>query len=207
MHSEDYIREKTGLLLVDPYNDFLSPTGKLWPQAKEVAEEVNLLSNLKSIVDAARQSGVRIFFVPHHRWEPGDYEQWKYPHARQLKGAKNRVFEKGGWGGDWHPDFIPEEGDIIIKEHWGSSGFANTDLDFQLKQYGIDKIILIGMLANTCIESTGRFGVELGYHLTLVKDATAAFSREEMHAAEVNAPTFAHVVATTREIIDGLSKL
>ena len=64
MHSEDYIREKTGLLLVDPYNDFLSPAGKLWPQAKEVAEEVNLLPNLKSIVDSARQSGVRIFFVP-----------------------------------------------------------------------------------------------------------------------------------------------
>ena len=207
MQTKDYITEKTGLLLVDPYNDFLSPAGKLWPQAKEVAEEVHLLSNLKSIVDAARKAGVRIFVVPHHRWEPGDYEHWKYPHTRQLNGAKIRVFEKGGWGGDWHPDFIPQEGDIIIKEHWGSSGFANTDLDFQLKQYGIDKIILIGMLANTCIESTGRFGVELGYHLTLVKDATAAFSREEMHAAEVNGPTFAHVVTTTREIIDRLSKL
>jgi hypothetical protein len=36
MHTEDYVREKTGILLVDPYNDFLSPTGKLWPQAKEV---------------------------------------------------------------------------------------------------------------------------------------------------------------------------
>jgi hypothetical protein len=34
MHTENYIREKTGLLLVDPYNDFLSPAGKLWPQAK-----------------------------------------------------------------------------------------------------------------------------------------------------------------------------
>ena len=66
MHTEDYIGEKTGLLLVDPYNDFLSPAGKLWPQAKEVAEEVNLLSNLKSIVDVARRSGIRIFFVPHH---------------------------------------------------------------------------------------------------------------------------------------------
>jgi nicotinamidase-related amidase len=207
MHSEDYIREKTGLLLLDPYNDFLSPTGKVWPQAKEIAEEVNLLSNLKSIVDAARQAGVRIFIVPHHRWEPGDYEHWKYPTPRQLKGAEIRVFEKGSWGGDWHPDFIPEKGDIIVKEHWGSSGFANTDLDFQLKQYGIDKIILIGMLANTCIEATGRFGTELGYHVTLVKDATAAFSREEMHAAEVNGPTFAHVVTTTREIIDRLSKL
>jgi nicotinamidase-related amidase len=49
--------------------------------------------------------------------------------------------------------------------------------------------------------------MELGYHVTLVKDATAAFSREEMHAAEVNGPTFAHLVTTTREIIDRLSKL
>jgi hypothetical protein len=64
MHTEDYIGEKTGLLLVDPYNDFLSPAGKLWPQAKEVAKEINLLSNLKSIVDVARRSGIRIFFVP-----------------------------------------------------------------------------------------------------------------------------------------------
>ena len=51
--------------------------------------------------------------------------------------------------------------------------FANTDLDHQLKEHGIEKIIIIGMLANTCIESTGRFGMELGYHVTLVKDATA----------------------------------
>ena len=201
MHTEDYISEKTGLLLVDPYNDFLSPTGKLWPQAKEVAEEVNLLSNLKSIVDAARQSGVRIFVVPHHRWEPGDYTHWKHATPRQLTGAKNQVFAKGTWGGEWHPDFVPQEGDIIIKEHWAQSGFANTDLDQQLKQHGIQKIILIGMLANTCIESTGRFGMELGYHVTLVKDATAAESWEAMHAAELNGPTFAHAVLTTQELL------
>jgi hypothetical protein len=29
MHTKDYVIERTGLLLVDPYNDFLSPTGKL----------------------------------------------------------------------------------------------------------------------------------------------------------------------------------
>ena len=145
MHNEDYIREKTGLLLVDPYNDFLSPTGKLWPQAKEVAEEVNLLSNLKSIVDAARQSGVRIFVVPHHRWEPGDYEHWKYPHARQLKGAENRVFEKGGWGGDWHPDFIPEEGDIIVKEHW-----AQAALPIRISTSSSNNTALIKLSSSGC---------------------------------------------------------
>ncbi len=45
-------------------------------------------------------------------------------------------------------------------------------------------------LANTCIEATSRFAAELGYHETLVRDATAAFSEEALHAAhEINGPT------------------
>jgi nicotinamidase-related amidase len=162
---------------------------------------VNLLTNLKSVVDATRQSGIRVFVVPHRRWEPGDYTHWKHPTPRQLATAEGQIFAKGTWGGDWHPDFAPQEGDIIIKEHWAQSGFANTDLDQQLKQHGIQKIILIGMLANTCIESTGRFGMELGYHVTLVKDATAAESWDAMHAAELNGPTFAHAMLTTQELL------
>jgi nicotinamidase-related amidase len=49
--------------------------------------------------------------------------------------------------------------------------------------------------------------MELGYHVTLVKDATAAFSWEAMHAAhEINGATFAHAITTTSEIIAALSK-
>jgi hypothetical protein len=33
------------------------------------------------------------------------------------------------------------------------------------------------------MEATARLGMELGYHVTLIKDATAAFSHEGMHAA------------------------
>jgi nicotinamidase-related amidase len=84
---------------------------------------------------------------------------------------------RGHLGGEWHPDFVPRAGDIVIKEHWAQSGFANTDLDFQRKQHGIVRVIVIGLLANTCIESTSRFAMELGHHVTLVKDATAASRR------------------------------
>jgi len=73
MSADIYPRSQTGHLLVDPYNDFLAPNGKLWPRAKEVAEEVHLLTNLKTIVETARAKRFRIFYVPHHRWEPGDY--------------------------------------------------------------------------------------------------------------------------------------
>ena len=197
-----YEPTSTAILLVDPYNDFLSEGGKLWPMAELVAKEVRLLDHLRAIVAAARTAGIRIFFVPHHRWEPGDYESWKHPNHTQIASSKRQSFAKDSWGGTFHDDFQVQPGDVVIKEHWAQSGFANTDLDQQLKQHGIERIVVIGMLANTCIESTGRFGMELGYHVTLVKDATAAFSREAMQAAhELNGPTFAHAILATDELI------
>ena len=120
----------------------------------------------------------------------------------QVLGNQIQAFAAGSWGGEFHPEFGPRDGDVVVLEHWAQSGFANTDLDAQLKQHGIEKIILVGMVANTCIEGAARFGMELGYHVTLIKDATAAFDEEGMHAAnEVNGPRFAHAILTTEELL------
>jgi nicotinamidase-related amidase len=200
-----YDPARAGLLFVDPYNDFLSEGGKVWPRVKEVAEQVGLIDNLKAIVKTVREKGIQVFIVPHRRWEPGDYERWRHANPSQVAVGKRQTFAKGTWGGEWRPEFAPQAGDVVIKEHWAQSGFANTDLDLQLKQYGVEKVILIGLLANTCIESTGRFAMELGYHVTLVTDATAAFSQEMMHAAhQLNGPTYAHAILTTAELISAL---
>lgn len=197
-----YRAERTGLLLVDPYNDFLSKGGKIFPMIQEIAEEVGLVDNLRKTVEAARKANIQIFFVPHRRWEPGDYDDWDHPNPTQRLVQQRHTFEKGSWGGEFHPDFTPHPGDIMIKEHWAQSGFANTDLDFRLKQKGITHVIAIGLLANTCIECTTRFAMELGYHVTLVRDATAAFTKEMMHAAhELNGPTFAHEILSTSQLV------
>lgn len=200
-----YHRGSTALLLVDPYNDFLSEGGKVWPRLQAVAEEVGLLTNLRALLRAVRGAGLRVCIVPHRRWEPGDYEDWMHPNPTQVGIMKRHSFARGEWGGDWHPDFAPKPGDIVAKEHWGQSGFANTDLDQQLRQHGVTTVILAGLLANTCIESTGRYAMELGYHVTLVRDATAAFTREMMQAAhELNGPTYAHAILTTAELVAAL---
>ena len=205
MSEVTYKNEETALLFVDPYNDFLSKGGKFWPMVETVAEEVRLLDNLRSIMNEVRKAGIPVFIVPHHRWQPGDYEDWRHATPYQIGAGNIQAFAAGSWGGEWHPDFAPLPDDIIVKEHWGSSGFANTDLDFALKQRHIIKVIVIGLLANTCIEGTSRFATELGYHVTLVTDATAAFSQDRMRAAhELNAPTFAHAILTTAELIAAL---
>ena len=64
-----------------------------------------------------------------------------------------------------------------------------------------------GLIANTCIESTGRFASELGSHVTLVRDATAAASQEATRSAhDINGPTFAHAIATTAELLSSLQR-
>jgi len=167
-----------------------------------VAEEVQLHKHLSQLLSAARKGGYQVFFSPHRRWRPGDYDTWKYPNPSQIGSGRRQMLAAGTWGGDWHPGYVPGDGDVVVQQHWAQSGFANTDLDLQLKQHGIDKIILIGMLANTCIESTARYGMELGYHVTLVTDATAAMSQEAMHAAhEVNGPSYAHNIVTTAKLL------
>ena len=106
------------------------------------------------------------------------------------------------------PEFAPKAGEIVATEHWCSSGFANTDLDLQFKKQGIHQLIVIGQIAHTCIEATVRFAAELGYEVTVVKDAVADYSEEHMHAAlEINIPNYASAIVTTREIADAISSL
>jgi nicotinamidase-related amidase len=200
-----YEKGRTALLFVDPYNDFLSDGGKLWPRIAATQAAAGLHDRLKVVTAAARAAGVAVFIVPHHRFAPGDLDGFDHPTPYLQGSAKALVFEQGAWGGEWHPDFAPQAGDVVVKEHWGSSGFANTDLDYRLKQKGVTHVILIGLVANTCIEGTGRFASELGYHVTLVRDATAAFSDEGMHAAhDLNGPTFAHAIVTSEEVVAAL---
>jgi len=202
-----YAVDRTALLIVDPYNDFMSEGGKFYEATRETAEEVGFYGNMRRLIPAIRGARIQIIIVPHHRWRESDYKGWKHMSPSQVRANQSRGFATGTWGGEFHPEFGPRDGDVVVLEHWAQSGFANTDLDAQLKQHGIEKIILVGFLANTCIESTARFGMELGYHVTLIKDATAAFDQEGMHAAHVvNGPRFAHAILTTEELLALLTR-
>lgn len=199
-------KESTALLIIDPYNDFISEGGKVWDRIKNVAQANNCVPNMSDVMNASRKAGLRVFYALHHRYRPGDYETWKYIAPIQKTAWSRKTFEYGTWGGEIRAEFAPQPGDIVAQEHWCSSGFANTDLDLQLKKHGIHQLIVVGLIAHTCVESTVRFAAELGYEVTLVKDATADYGEEFMHAALVtNLPNYASAIVTTMEAVDLLS--
>jgi ureidoacrylate peracid hydrolase len=199
-----YDERITGLLVIDPYNDFISEGGKVWDRLKGVAEANQCVPHMKQVLDAARGAGIRVFYALHHRYRPGDYETWTYIAPIQKAAWSRKTFEYGTWGGEIHPDFVPQQGDVVAQEHWCSSGFANTDLDVLLKKHGIHRLVVVGLIAHTCVEATVRHGAELGYDVTVVTDATASYSDREMQAAlEVNMPNYAAAL-TTSEVINGM---
>jgi len=201
-----YDKEITALLVIDPYNDFISEGGKIWDRIKGVAEANNCVPNMLQVLHAARGAKLRIFYALHRRYRPGDYESWKYIAPIQRRGWSSKAFECGTWGSEIRAGFEPYPGDIVAAEHWCSSGFANTDLDLQLKRHGIHRLVVIGLIAHTCIEATVRYAAELGYDVTVVKDATADYSDEEMHAAlDINIPNYASAIVTTAEIVGSIS--
>jgi nicotinamidase-related amidase len=64
------------------------------------------------------------------------------------------------------------------------------------------KIAKSATLCGTC---TTLKAAELGYHVTLVRDGTAARSPEAMYAAiDIDGPTYAHAILTTAELTAAL---
>jgi len=206
MTNVTYRSDLTGLVVIDPYNDFISEGGKVWDRLKGVAEANQCVPHMRQVLDAARESDIRVFYALHRRYRHGDYETWKYVAPIQKAAWSRKTFEYGTWGGELRPEFEPQPCDVVAQEHWCSSGFANTDLDLLLKKHGIHQLIVMGLIAHTCVEATVRYGVELGYEVTVVKDATASYSDTEMHAAlEVNIPNYATAVIPANEVVDAIS--
>src|SRR5262245_29151541 len=116
MASIAYDRSRTGLLVIDPYNDFISAGGKVWDRIKSVAEANGCVPHMLQVMDAARGAGLRVFYALHHRYRPGDYETWAYVAPVQRLAWARKTFEHGTWGGAIRDEFAPRPGDVVAQE-------------------------------------------------------------------------------------------
>ena len=208
MNADTHDLQATALLVIDPYNDFISEGGKVWNRISAVAEANRCIPHMLEVLEAARRTRLRVVYALHRRYRPGDYESWKSIAPVQKSAWTSKAFEYGTWGGEIRREFEPQPGDIVASEHWCSSGFANTDLDFLLKRHGIQRLIVMGLIAHTCVEATVRFAVELGYEVTMVRDATADYSDDHMHAAlDINIPRYASAMVTAREAVESMGSI
>lgn len=67
---------------------------------------------------------------------------------------------------------LPDE--WLIPKHFHSA-FIGTDLEARLRGAAITTLVVTGLVANHCVESTARMAGNLGFDTFLVGDATAAY--------------------------------
>jgi nicotinamidase-related amidase len=95
-------------------------------------------------------------------------------------------------------------GDLLItKRHWGA--FAQTPLEHQLRDRGIETVVLAGVATNFGVESTLRQGTGLGFGFVTVEDACATFSSEMQDFAFKQIFPRLSYVATTRQVLDSIA--
>jgi nicotinamidase-related amidase len=196
---------RTALLVIDPVNDFLSEGGAAWPMTKSTVKKNDVVAQLRRLIDGARDADVPVIFGPMA------YTQEDYTDAvlQRRSGINRLMFETkmflaGSWGADFHPDVQPAPGDVILQPHKGTDVFE-TDLPVRLERLGTTHLVIAGMTANLCVESTGRHAAEHGYDVTFLSDAIGAESLPAYEASiHVNYPLIANAVLEVDEFLTSL---
>ena len=196
--------DSTAVLITDPQIDFLKPDSVGWDKVGETVEGNAVVDKLRRLRDAAREGDVPVFYSP-HEYEDAEYESWEHLNTIDQIMFDTRMFDIAGDGADFVPELEPDDNTFVLSPHKQLSGFWSNDVQIQLRQRGIDTIVLAGMSANLCVESHLRDAVENGFEVLTVTDATAAAGEEALQAALTNYGFIAHETAETDDVVERLA--
>lgn len=207
----------TAVVVIDPQNDVLSPTGKNWEVLKDSVIENRTVEHLAGIFGAAKAGGFALFVSPHYFY-PADHG-WLFNGPLESDELRTDTFGRTGplsldgftgSGADWLDrlrPFIEDPATVVASPHkvWGPQ---TNDLVLQLRKRGISEVVLCGMLANICVESHLRDLLEQGFQVAVVRDATAGPRHpawgDGYQAALVNYAFLAHAVPYTDEVVEAM---
>ncbi|CAN5343770.1 hypothetical protein BH23BAC1_BH23BAC1_07600 [soil metagenome] len=199
--------DRTALLIIDPVNDFLSEGGAAWALTKNTVTTLHdVIGNIKKAMIGARAKGVKVLFGPMAYTEEdyADHQLQKRSGINRMM-YENKMFLAGTWGADFHPELQPRDEDIALLPHKSCDVFR-TDLPQHLEKMGVTHLVIAGMTANLCCESTGRHAMEEGFDVTFLYDAIGAAGVPEYEAAiNINFPLISNAVIKVDEFLEAIS--
>ncbi len=149
------------LLIIDMINDFVEEKGALFVEGAK-----NLIPNINEKIKKFREEGGLIIFVcDAHSEDDKEFEVW----------GKHAV--KGTWGSEIAGGMDYREGDIRV-DKTRFSAFFKTNLEDILKEHGIEKVYLTGILTDICVLYTAGDAYMRGFKVAVFKDCVKSVSEE-----------------------------
>jgi nicotinamidase/pyrazinamidase len=167
---------KTALLVVDVQNDFADPAGSLYVGGGE-----GIVPLINQEIEAASKAGARVIYSQ-------DWHPHVTPHFKKDGGVWPEHCVGESWGAAFHPALAVLEGAPAIRKGTsGEDGYSvfsvrdprlgttySTELESILRQYGIERLVIVGLATDYCVKETSLDGLRLGFDVEVLREAVRA---------------------------------
>jgi nicotinamidase-related amidase len=161
---------RTCLLLVDAQNYTWNPeVTRQWPYFDAQVRDV-VLPNLRRLIDAFRGAGAEVMYtVIENLTKDGRDRSLDYKICGYFVG-------KGSWEAKVVDALAPDDDEIVLPKT--SSGvFNSTNIEYLLRNIGIDTLVVTGFLTDQCVDITVRDAADRGFYPICVSDACATHTQ------------------------------
>jgi len=182
---------KTALIIIDIQYDYF-PGGNMELAG---AEEASLRA--REALEYFRSRGLPVVHIRHTSTRPG--ATFLLPESA---------------GAEIHPNVAPAGNEPVVVKHYPNS-FRETQLLEYLRNAGVERLALAGMMTSMCVDATARAAFDLGFQNVLLHDAMATralpFNGETIPAPHVHGAFLAALgavygrLSTVREFLAELT--
>jgi len=169
------------------------------PELAKAAQGV-VIANIARLSQAARRLDVPVVHCIAVRRADG---KGANQNARLFQHMA-RVDEKllpGSEAAELVPELAVEESDLVLPRLHGLSPFQGTELDFVLRNLGVETIVGVGVSVNVAITNLTFDAVNACYQVVLPRDAVAGFPPDYVDAVFEHTLAAISTATTTEDLL------
>lgn len=172
--------DQTALVVIDMQRDFVDPGGFGEALGNDVSQLRQILPALQRVLEAARAAGIAVIHTREgHRPDLADLTPAKRARGRLETGIGDagpmgRILVRGEYGHDIVDELKPLPSEPVIDKP-GKGAFYATDLETILTSRGIRYLIITGVTAEVCVQTTVREANDRGYECLVLSDGIASY--------------------------------
>lgn len=200
MNAEALIRDRpitkghAALLIIDVQNGTCGPNEMASRPEFYRANALRVIPNIAALLEAFRRAKLEVIYTVIENLTPDGRDR-----SLDYK-LSNLGYPKGSHEAKVIPEIAPLPDELVLPKS-SSSVFNSTNLDYLLRNIGIEDVFVVGYMTDQCVDHAVKDGADRGYYMTCVHDACAA-ETEARHEAALQCFKGYCRMLTTEEALD-----
>lgn len=201
MIPERFTPTRAAVLIIDMQNAFCHPEGTLGASGVDITDCRAVIAPIRRLVEAAYGAGVPVIWTVQEHFA---VDAWRA--RKQLPSHTAKRVRVSALAGTWDAELVEELAplattpSLVIRKH-RFGAFYETGLDLVLRMLGRDGLLVTGVTANACVDTTMREAYLRDYDIVAVSDCIGGIDPRWKHVATEVWSQFLAVLATSEEVI------